>query len=154
MNPHLAADLSVLEELLTSLADFIRPLDVDCLNWAPPISDTNSIAAMVVHTVGSTDSWFARGLGESIQRDRDSEFHAHHTAEELIALIDAGRTSASRYLARLDQVDPGREISTRRLSRNIDITVSVAWCIEHALIHAGEHWGQIQLTKQFYDAQK
>ena len=31
-----------------------------------------------------------------------------------------------------------------------EIELSLAWCVEHALIHAGEHWGQIQLTAQLH----
>ncbi len=154
MNPHLEADLSVLDEMLTSLADFIRPLDSDCVNWTPSIPDTNSISAMVVHTLGTLDSWFSRGLGETLQRDRDAEFRAHHTPEELLAKIDASRESVRRFLARYEHVDLAGPIHTRRLSRGTDVTVSVAWCIEHAVIHAGEHWGQIQLTKQMYDARR
>jgi hypothetical protein len=30
------------------------------------------------------------------------------------------------------------------------MSLSVGWCIAHALIHAGEHWGQIQLNLQLY----
>jgi hypothetical protein len=43
-------------------------------------------------------------------------------------------------------------ISVHRLSSGTDATVCVAWCVEHAVIHAGEHWGQIQLTRQLYAA--
>jgi hypothetical protein len=32
--------------------------------------------------------------------------------------------------------------------------VTIAWCVEHAIIHVGEHWGQIQLTAQLYRARR
>jgi uncharacterized damage-inducible protein DinB len=148
----LAADLAVLEELLEDLTALIRPLDEACLNWTPLPSDTNSIAAMVVHTLGSTESWLARALGESLSRDREAEFRSRATAAELVDRIERTRADARRRFEQLDAVDPGTTRRTRRMSRNQDVDVTVAWCIEHALIHAGEHWGQIQLTRQIYAA--
>jgi hypothetical protein len=45
-----------------------------------------------------------------------------------------------------------RPITVHRLRGDVDATVTAAWCVEHALAHAGEHWGQIQLTAQLYAA--
>jgi hypothetical protein len=152
MNAHLAAGLAVLEELCDGLVDLIRPLDPDCLNWSPPAPDTNSIAALVTHTAGSLDSWLARAIGETVQRDRDAEFRARHNADELIAIVERSRAEARRRFALLDGVDLGRTLPVRRLATNQETEVSAAWCVEHALIHAGEHWGQIQLNRQLYAA--
>lgn len=154
MNAHLAASLAVLEELYDGLGNLVRPLDADCLNWTPPIPDTNSISALVTHTVGSIESWLSRGLGDAITRDRNAEFHAQHTAAELVAMIEGARLDTRRRFASLERADLGALHHVRRMSTNREEDVSVAWCIEHALIHAGEHWGQIQLNRQLYAARR
>jgi uncharacterized damage-inducible protein DinB len=152
MKANLAADLAVLEEMYDSLTSFLAPLDDGCLNWAPLSANTNSIAALVSHTTGSTDGWLARAVGETIARDRDAEFHVQSTAADLIRLIAASRGETRRRFELLDRLDLGTVRQVRRLSRNEDVAVSIAWCVEHALIHAGEHWGQIQLTAQLFHA--
>jgi hypothetical protein len=53
--------------------------------------------------------------------------------------------------ARLDAVDRGLVRRVRRaIPRPHETEATVAWCIEHAIIHAGEHWGQIQLNRSLF----
>lgn len=152
MNAHLAASLAVLEELYDGMRDLVGGLDSDCLNWTPPIPETNSISALVTHTVGSVDNWLRRALGETVNRDRDAEFRARHDADELVAMIDHSRLETRERFSALDRADLSTLRHVRRLSTNREEDVSIAWCVEHALIHAGEHWGQIQLNRQLYAA--
>ena len=152
MQPYLAANLAVLEEMYDHLAELIRPLDEACLNWSPPIPETNSIAALVVHIAGSIDNWLGRALDEPVQRDRDAEFRARHDAEALLASIEQSRRRIRERFERLEAVDPGIERRVRRLQSEGEASLTAAWCVEHAVIHAGEHWGQIQLNRQLYAA--
>lgn len=152
MNPHLAASLAVLEEMYDGLAGLIRPLDEDCLNWSPPVADSNSIAALTRHIAGSVDSWLSWALDEPLQRDREAEFRARHPSGELLALLEQSRRRVREQFTRLEGIDPGVVRHTRRLHADQQVPLTVAWCIEHAVIHAGEHWGQIQLTRQLYAA--
>lgn len=154
MTPFLDASRAVLDEMFDAMADFIRPLDETCLNWAPLDDDANSIAAMVVHVGGSIDAWLARAADEPASRDRDAEFRARAGASQLIEAIERARSEARRRLAALDGADLGRQMRVVRLGSGKEQHVSVAWCVEHAIIHGGEHWGQIQLTRQLYDARR
>ena len=148
MNAYLEASGAVLEELLDSLAELVRPLDGGTLNWSPLPEGTNSIAALVGHTVGSTASWLARATGEVAPRDRDAEFRARATSEDLTRLIERCQTEVRRRLSLLDGLDPAGKQSVHRIRGDVDAEVTAAWCLEHAIVHAGEHWGQIQLTAQ------
>jgi uncharacterized damage-inducible protein DinB len=150
MSAFVTASQAVLEELYDDLTALVEPLDEGCLNWAPAGAESNSIAGLTRHIVGSTNSWLARALAESFPRDREAEFVARHTAAELVALVAASRQLAGEQFARLATVDPGLTRQVRRLSTNREMAVTVAWCVQHALIHAGEHWGQIQLNRQLY----
>jgi uncharacterized damage-inducible protein DinB len=152
MTAQLEADLAVLEEQFDAMVELLRPLEPGCLNWTPPVPETNSIAAMVTHTCGSIDGWLARALVESIDRNRDAEFAVRADAETLVARVERCRADTRRRVEGLSAIDPATVRAVRRLSRGEDQQVSVAWCLEHAIIHAGEHWGQIQLTKQLYAA--
>jgi hypothetical protein len=153
MNPHLAASLAVLEEMYDGLVELLRPLDDDCLNWTPPAPDTNSIAALTAHIVGSMNNWLSRALAEPVARDRDAEFGNRGSAADLIALVEASRERSREQFARLDAIDPGTIRQTRRsIPYPHDTEATVAWCVEHAIIHAGEHWGQIQLNRALYES--
>jgi uncharacterized damage-inducible protein DinB len=152
LSPYMTASLAVLDEMYDDLVALIGPLDEACLNWTPLPADTNSIASMTVHIVGATEGWFARALEEPLVRDRDAEFSSYRTAAQLLDLIAASRRRTRDLAARVDQLDPTREHYARRALADRSANVSVAWCVQHALIHAGEHWGQIQLTKQLYAA--
>jgi uncharacterized damage-inducible protein DinB len=148
MNAHLTAGLNVLDEIYDALVEVIEQTDDGTLNWTPPIPDANSIAALTRHLVGATDAWFSRALGDTIQRDRDAEFRYHGTARELIDLLAESRARIHDKAERLDAVDPAAVRRYRRLGDDHESALTVAWCVEHALVHAAEHWGQIQLNRQ------
>lgn len=150
VNAFLDANQAVLDEMYDALAAFLGKLDDSVVNWSPLPEDTNSIAAMVTHTIGATTSWLSRAAGAPIQRDRDAEFRVRTSAAELARLVDDGKVQADSYFLLLNDVDPATVRPVRRLSSGTDAEVTVAWCVEHAVIHAGEHWGQIQLTAQLY----
>jgi uncharacterized damage-inducible protein DinB len=148
VTPERAGQLAVLSELYAHIADLVRTQDEAALNWAPLPHDTNTIAALVHHIVGSTRVWLGRAVGETYERDREAEFRRHGTAEDLLAVLDGARAELNRTFERLDTLDLGRTMRVTRVAVPEGQTVSAAWCVEHALAHAGEHWGAIQLTAQ------
>jgi uncharacterized damage-inducible protein DinB len=151
VNGYLAGNLSVIEELLDGLAALVKPLDEACLNWTPPTDNANSIADLTAHILGSIEAWLARALAEPFERNRDAEFETHADAATLLAAIEGSRQRIKERLARLDGIDPAVERNIRRLNAPGEVPISVGWCIAHAVIHAGEHWGQIQLTQDLYE---
>jgi uncharacterized damage-inducible protein DinB len=153
MQAHVQASMAVLDELYDDLIKFLSRLDEACLNWTPPAPETNSIAALVRHVVGSNEAWLARAVDEPVVRDRDAEFRARGTAESLSSEVERSRTDSRRRFALLDTIDPSTVRSVRRLNAPEISEKTVAWCVTHALIHAGEHWGQIQLNAQLYAAE-
>src|SRR5262249_46340693 len=104
--------------------------------------------------IGSNDAWLARAAGEPFLRARESEFMAQSDAPRLIAAIEDARREAKRRLILAAAIPPDTIRVVRRLDATHDVELTVAWCVAHALMHCGEHWGQIQLTRQFYDARQ
>src|SRR5262245_43194513 len=152
MNAYLTGSLSVLDEIYDGLVEVIRQADDDALNWTPPVGDANSIAALTRHIAGSNDAWFRRALDEPVQRDRDAEFRYRGTAEELLDILSESRASVRELAERLDAIDPATLRRYRRLGDDHESALSAAWCVEHALVHTAEHWGQIQLNRQWQAA--
>ncbi|HSJ51002.1 MAG TPA: DinB family protein [Actinomycetota bacterium] len=147
MNAYLAGQLATLEEWHDHAIDLVAELDEDPLNWRPAIPDANTIASLIRHSIGSMVMWFARALDEPYERDRDAEFAARDTAPQLVAALEASRDRVRAQFERLDSVDPATERVVRRFGAPADETFTAGWCVAHAVRHVGEHWGQIQLTR-------
>lgn len=152
MDAQLEASLAVIDELLGAMQAFLGELDDDLVNWTPLPNDTNSIAVMVVHTLGSLDTWLSRGFGVELPRNRDVEFSASLGASELVERVSQARERTKVQVARLADLDLATPRELKRSHGPMPAVQNAAWCVEHALIHAGEHWGQIQLTRQLYEA--
>jgi hypothetical protein len=153
MEPYPTANLAVLEELFDDLAALLGSLDPVCANWAAPEPNANSIADLVRHVAGSLDAWLSRALDEPFERDRDAEFEAFHAPEELLALVERSRVKVRQQFVRLEVIDSGTVRRFRRLGEDHETELTAAWCVAHAVIHAGEHWGQIQVIRDRCAAQ-
>jgi uncharacterized damage-inducible protein DinB len=155
MNAHLQASLDAFDEMFEQMTRFVAPLSDDVVNWRPPVTDANTIAALVTHTCGSTNTWLSRAVGETIQRDRDAEFRRAGGTAELVAQLEQTRAEVRRRINLMDGRDLAHTITVTRAGgahAGTVMDVSLAWCLEHALVHAGEHWGHIQLTQQLHAA--
>ena len=127
------------------LRDEVRDLSVEELNWKPA-PETNSIAVLVVHTLGSEAEVLRVAANVPGSRDRDAEFLAEgNDSADLLLEIDqadsfleamAPRITAENLAAELPRGDRPPETGLHWLLTNYG--------------HAREHLGHIQLTKQLY----
>lgn len=152
MNPSLLASLESLDELYVDLLALVNLADEASLDWKPPIPETNSTAILVKHMTISAAHWLGRALDEPIPRDRDAEFRFSGSREELIETIVEARAHARQQFARLEDVDPGEVRHYRRVTKPEQSEMTVAWCIDRALVHTAAHWGEIQLIQQLFAA--
>jgi hypothetical protein len=73
----------------SGMAGVLDRLDDDTVNQRPDGWGTNSVAGLVVHCCELAPSWFEMpGLGRDSTRDRDAEFAAQATVDELRGRID------------------------------------------------------------------
>ncbi len=80
--------LHYLRHAFGGMEGVLERVDDDTVNARPADWGTNSIAGLVVHCCELTPSWFMTpGLGRESERDRDAEFEATATVEELQARI-------------------------------------------------------------------
>jgi hypothetical protein len=133
----------VLEESLGELRKGVAGRSAEQLNARPAGGDTNSIAVIVTHALGSTRSWLSLAMGAPMpDRDRPAEFRA--VADDGFASwTDDGIASC---LALLDGAawDPAR-VGTANWTKSQE-TRTAAYAASHALSHLGEHVGHLHMT--------
>jgi hypothetical protein len=133
----------VLEESLGELRKGVAGLDIEQLNARPAGGDTNSVAVIVTHALGSTRSWLSLAMGAPMpDRDRPAEFRAV-ADDSFPAWTDA---RIGECVALLDDAtwDPAR-IGTTSWTRPPE-TRTAAYAASHALAHLGEHVGHLHMT--------
>jgi DinB family protein len=124
----------------------VRGLDHGTLNWRP-LPKANSIAVLVVHSLGSQREMLRAVRNIATERDRDSEFKAEVEAADLLAMLDQADRDVDEHLGALTPED----LSGMRPRGDNPPRPGIEWLITN-YGHAREHLAQIQLTKQIYDS--
>jgi hypothetical protein len=133
----------VLEESLGELRKGVAGLSIDQLNARPAGGETNSIAVIVTHALGSTRAWLSLATGAPTpDRDRPAEFRA--VADDGFAAMTEERIAACLGLLDGATWDPAR-IGTASWTRPPE-TRTASYAASHALSHLGEHVGHLHMT--------
>jgi hypothetical protein len=145
MNPVMAKVAEQFHLIHSQLRDEVRGLSPDELNWRPA-PETNSIAVLVTHTLGSEAEVLRVAAGVEGSRDRDAEFRVTAPdAEDLLREID----QADSYLEALAPRITADDLTAERPRGDRPPETGLHWLLTN-YGHAREHLGHIQLTKQLY----
>lgn len=131
-----------------SLREQVRGIDRGTLNWKP-LPKANSIAVLVVHTLGSEREMIRAVRSISTERDRPAEFRAEAGAEDLLALLDQADRELDEHLAALTAAD----LTELRPRGDRPPRPGLDWLLSN-YGHTREHLAQIELTKQLYDSRE
>jgi hypothetical protein len=145
-DPFVEGTREVLEASLGEIGKGVAGLGVDELNSRPAGGETNSIAVIAAHALGSTISWLSLGFGKPLPpRDRDAEFRT--VADESFASWVDSRIASC--LAVLDGAtwDPGL-IGTPNWTSRLTQPHTASYAVAHALAHLGEHVGHLHMTRE------
>jgi hypothetical protein len=124
----------------------VRGMDRGTLNWKPlPLA--NSIAVLVVHTLGSEREAIHAVRSIKTERDRPGEFRVEVEADELLALLDQADRELDEQLGALTAAD----LTEMRPRGDRPPRAGIDWLVSN-YGHAREHLAQIELTKQLYDS--
>jgi hypothetical protein len=129
-------------EAHAAMRTVVSGLSPALLDWKPG-EETNSIAALIAHTLDSERALTAIVAGVTLPRDREAAFRVSGLdAEKLMAMIDATEREVDGFLGGLtqDRLDATIERPMR--------TASGAFWLLHAAVHSREHIGQATLTRQ------
>ena len=152
----------VVSEDLKDLRAGVEGLPAEALDWEPAGAETNSIAVLVTHVLGSTRWWMSVAVGAPLpDRDRDSEFQVK-SGDTAALLAFMGDFSAQI----LGIIDSAKEVdwavqrkthtgvaSTARPDDTPE-TVPASWAVLHAIQHLREHVAHVGLTRQLWEARK
>ncbi len=141
----LSTVLDLFRSVYRSMDEEIRDLTPEALQWTPA-PETNSIAVLVVHTIGSAEEVIRIVRALESHRDREAEFVPNDLT------LTALRDRIARAGAFLDDVATGvttDDLAALRSRPNRDPETGMYWLL-HNYGHAREHLAHIQLTKQVY----
>jgi len=125
----------------------VRGLDTESLNWKPA-PETNSIAVLVVHTLGSEAEVYRVVANVPSVRDREAEFQVAENEADLLAKLDEADALIDDLAAQITAED----LEAARPRRTSPPETGLHWLVTN-YGHAREHLAHIQLTKQLLAAQ-
>jgi uncharacterized damage-inducible protein DinB len=148
MNTFFADYLNLLQDCHKRIHDALNGLPPAALDWSPG-QDMNSISVLVFHLTGAERFWIGDvAAGEPSNRDRASEFKVHDLEADVLKkrldnTLEYARTTLEKFTL--------QDLETPRRSPQTDREFTVGWALLHALEHATEHAGQIQITRQLWE---
>lgn len=152
--------MKAVEPFVQSLADYLRAahqqmraavqdLDAAALNWTPG-PETNSIATLVVHSLGSEGETLRVVRGLPSDRDREAEFRTRvSSVQELLRRIDEADALLEESVAAIT----GEDLQAVRTRPGRPPQSGLSWLLR-AFGHLREHLAHLELTKQLYRQQQ
>lgn len=154
MIPEIEQYLARLDNSRNLVADLIRDLPAEALNWRPPLPEgadpMNSIGVLAVHLAGAEHFWIGENIGGAPPtRDRDAEFaFVAESAEEPLRRLEAVAEETRAVLAPLtaQEMDGTLNVRGRQLPTR--------FAIIHIIDHYALHLGHMQITYQLWSGGK
>jgi hypothetical protein len=139
------------EASLTDLRSSIEGLGAEGLNWQPGASETNSIAVLANHALGSCRDWVCIALdAPRPSRSREAEFRSNFDSEtSALTFVEALRGDTLRVFDVAGAVEWTGVVDTA--AQPGDPFTTRAYCLMHAIEHLREHVAHLQLTRQLWD---
>jgi len=146
--------LSLYERYWQRLTELLSALPPAALNWRPPVAGegaaaaTNTAAAIAAHVSGGQRYWIGEVIGGvPAQRDR---------AAELALVVDDASQAVAQVNAAAERL---RAVLGAQTAEDLELTVTFngqpvtrRWLIVYILGHTAEHWGELMLVKQLWEA--
>ena len=147
MEPVVAKITEQFKAVHDELRKEVRGMDTESLNWKPA-PETNSIAVLVVHTLGSEGEVYRIVANVPSARDRLAEFQVAENEADLLAKLDEADVLIDELAAKITAAD----LEASRPRRQSPPETGLHWLVTN-YGHAREHLAHIQLTKQLLAAQ-
>lgn len=136
-------------EQLDRVVKALDGLDEAAVNWKPPAEGANPILVLATHTAAAAEDHVVRRVcGEAVQRSRPTEFTATGSAAHIAARVEQVKRRVTDALARMDPAILAvmHDTPEGRLAGGHSLV--------HAVAHAAEHAGQIELTRDLWLASR
>ncbi len=158
MHSILEATYDALDKLLTDYEAALDGIpDSDLASWKPAAEtagggEMNTFAAMAVHTA-SAGGWMLHHqvFGDELPRDREAEFRAIATRDEIDAVFEGWLASFRERMESGEEIDLTAMPPTIRES--IPHWTRMHWLL-HMIDHTALHLGHAQIQKQLWLAER
>jgi uncharacterized damage-inducible protein DinB len=115
------------------------------VNDRPLGPDTNTVAALIIHSCAVTEFWIGHvALGRPSDRDREAEFSSAATVPELHALVASTVSQVSEDLAAIDQGRTQADRTGRQFLEGGD--ESDGAIVVHVMEELYQHLGHMELA--------
>ena len=115
------------------------------VNDRPLGSETNAVAALVVHCCAVTEFWIGHvALGRPTSRDRESEFSTSATVAELHAMVESTLAQVAEDLAAIDAGRVQADRTGRQFLEGGD--ESDGAIVVHVMEELYQHLGHMELA--------
>jgi uncharacterized damage-inducible protein DinB len=134
-------------EELDRVVKAVDGLDEAAVNWRPPSRDANTLLVLATHTLGAAEDHVVHRLcGQDVARSRPAEFAATGPATHIRERADEVKQRVTDALARMDPaiLEVMHDTPAGKIAGG-------HWLI-HAVAHAAEHAGQMELTRDLWRA--
>lgn len=132
-------------EVHQTFEQLIREAPEASLDWQPA-PNTNSLAVLITHTLGSERQMWHLVTNSPYQRDRSEEFLIRHASkEELLQLLAAANATIEQLAPRLSE----DALTTTHQRSDGRAQTGLEWLITN-YGHAREHLDQAQITQQLF----
>ncbi len=139
--------LGYCDSALDGYAAIVRQLGDDLVNARlDDVPATNTASALVTHACGVMAYWGSTvNRGIVVPRDRDAEFTATGTVDELLALLDAGRASLHEDVRAASPREAPVNPPTPKDDR--DVRTTQGDVLLHVYEELAQHLGQLEVTR-------
>ncbi len=141
----------VLDSIGRDVLQQLHSVPESLLNQPLALPETNTLFALATHLVGAGEKWVLVEVGSrTIPRDREAEFRATGTLQELVARYERWIAGVHEVLESLPDEEMERVAESAFTSwfRGLPNPPTIRDCLLHAVEHSALHQGHIQLTCQ------
>jgi uncharacterized damage-inducible protein DinB len=134
----------------SDILEIIDNLPEEALNWVP-YAGGNSIAVLVTHVLGNQLETLRTVRGQPTDRDRAAEFKVDQaTAADLRVLVSEAEAVSGQLIPQITSEE--LDALVRRPNAPRINNRSGLYTLNHSIVHAREHVGQITLTRDLWKA--
>ena len=136
----------LIERHLRPMLDIVAELGDEVANTAPDLPGANTPFQLVFHSCGMLEWWTREAiLGETVGRDRDAEFAAKGSIDDLRLRVEQVVWQLQDDLGRIDLDAPLR--GTHADYSGTPIAASARGAMLHVLEELAQHHGHLEITR-------
>jgi hypothetical protein len=139
---------AVIDRALDGLLDVARELGPGRVNARAAVPGANSAFAILTHCLGVCEYWIGALIGgRTVERDREAEFVATGTLEQLELRVAAGRDRLRQDLAGYRAGQPLAVTPDPRFQGPPEEGLQQDGVLLHVLEELAQHHGQVQVLR-------